>query len=228
MGEYLAAQGYSILGIRLAGHATRPEDMLRIRWQDWQASVEDGWHVLNGAIGSGPIFLIGLSMGGILSLLFASSHSPAHCPVAGVIAMSTPYALRPDWRLPHIKLLSRIIPTVPKGPPDWRNIEAAAGHIDYPYYPTRAIAELRDLLAEMRKALPMVSAPTLLIHSRQDQGGGSFDPDSMQKIYERLGSQHKQMLWVEDSGHVVTREPQRDLIFQAAADFISRVKHNRL
>ncbi|MBI1854527.1 MAG: carboxylesterase, partial [Chloroflexi bacterium] len=32
MGEYLADKGYSVLGVRLAGHATRPEDMIRSNW----------------------------------------------------------------------------------------------------------------------------------------------------------------------------------------------------
>ncbi|HLA87386.1 MAG TPA: hypothetical protein VJL10_05165, partial [Anaerolineales bacterium] len=39
MGEYLNQQGLTCLGIRLAGHATHPEDMRRSRWTDWAASV---------------------------------------------------------------------------------------------------------------------------------------------------------------------------------------------
>jgi len=214
MGEYLSAQGHTVLGVRLAGHATRPEDMVRMRWQDWLASVEDGWHLLNGM--TQQVFLAGLSMGGALALLFASRY-----PAAGVVAMSTPYDLPADPRLPFIKVLRWVVPRVAKGPPDWRNLEAAKDHVDYPAYPTRAIAELRDLLAAMRAALPEVKAPVLLVHSRDDTG---VDPANMQQIFERLGSQDKQMLFVEDCGHVVTREPQRQRIFQEAADFIQRVQ----
>ena len=65
MGEYLAGQGYSVLGVRLAGHATKPADLIRTRWQDWLASVEDGYHLLQGDCAQ--IFVCGLSMGGILS-----------------------------------------------------------------------------------------------------------------------------------------------------------------
>jgi carboxylesterase len=65
MGEYLGNLGYSVLGIRLAGHATQPEDMQRMHWQDWLASVEDGYWLLQGSVDQ--VFLIGLSMGGILS-----------------------------------------------------------------------------------------------------------------------------------------------------------------
>ena len=66
MGEYLHEQGYSVLGVRLAGHATQMEDLNHVKWSDWLNSVEDGYHILKGA--SEKIVIAGLSMGGILSL----------------------------------------------------------------------------------------------------------------------------------------------------------------
>jgi carboxylesterase len=212
MGEYLAEQGNTVLGIRLAGHATRLEDMVRMRWCDWIASVEDGWNILR--CNTQRIFVIGLSMGGVLSLVFASQH-----PVAGVVAMSTPYAIK-DSRLSFIKPLSMVIPRIQKGPPDWHNPEAPKDHVDYPFNPTRSIVELRDLLAVMRSALPKVKAPVLLVHSRQD---GSVSGENMTAIYEYLGSRDKQMMWVEDSGHVIPREPERMRVFQAVQVFIDRI-----
>jgi carboxylesterase len=212
MGEYLANQGYTVLGIRLAGHATQPADLIRTRWQDWLTSVEDGYNLLRSDYTR--LFVCGLSMGGILSLLFA-----ARFPVNGVIAMSTPYDLN-DWRQRYLKLIHWFIPRVAKGPPDWRNPEAARDHVDYPAYPTRAILEVRYLLAEMRRALPQVNVPVLLVHSRQDSG---VLPENMQQIYNHLGTSDKQMLWVENSGHVITREPERQLVFEAAHSFIQRV-----
>jgi len=229
MGEYLATAGYTVLGVRLAAHATRLEDMLRVEWEDWLASVEDGWNILNGALvrqtSSQPrIFVMGLSMGGVLSLLFASQQFSERYPIAGVVAMSTPFALPPDWRLAYVKLLRWFQPSVPKGPPDWHNEEAAIDHIDYPSYPTVAIAQLDLLLAQMRATLPQVTAPVLLMHSRQDT---SVDPQNMSSIYNNLGSQDKEMLWIENSGHVITREPERQRVFQAALDFVQRINENQ-
>lgn len=210
MGEYLAEQGYTVLGVRLAGHATQPEDMLHCRWRDWLASVEDGYNLLRGV--SDEIFVMGLSMGGVLSLLFASQQ-----PLAGVVAMSTPYALPPDPLLPYLRWLHHIRPRLEKGPPDWHNPDAAQDHVAYPYYPTRAIIELNELLAEMRAALPAIKTPTLLIHSRQDHG---VAPENMEHIYAGLGCADKQMVWLENSSHVITREPERLSVFGAAHQFV--------
>ncbi|HEX9090939.1 MAG TPA: alpha/beta fold hydrolase, partial [Anaerolineales bacterium] len=139
MGEYLSGRGYSVLGVRLAGHATDPKDMQRMKWQDWLESVEDGYCLLKGM--ADKVFVMGLSMGGILSLLFA-----AHQPVAGVVVMSVPYDLPNDPRLRFAKLLAGIVPKVGKAPADWHNLEAAKDHVEYPYLSTKGIVQLHDLL----------------------------------------------------------------------------------
>jgi carboxylesterase len=220
LGEYLALQGHTVLGIRLSAHATQPEDMIRARWQDWVASVEDGWHMLSHC--TERVFVIGLSMGGILALLSAS-----YQPVAGVVAMSTPHHLPKDPRLPFIKLISHFQRFLAKGPPNWYDLEAYREHISYPVDPTRAYAEVRDLLAEMRARLPRVSAPTLLIYSRNDPTVKA-DDGHMEQIYNSLGSRNKHSLWVENSGHVITRDAARQTVFQAVADFVSQISEENL
>jgi carboxylesterase len=217
LGEYLAEQGHTVLGIRLPGHATRPEDLRRTRWQDWLAAVEDGWHLLRGA--ATQTFTLGLSMGGALALLFAS-----YFPVAGVVAMSTPYELPRDPRLPFLKWFHWILRGAPKGEPDWQIPAREDDHVHYPFYPTRSILELKDLLAEMRAQLPHLSAPTLLMHARQDKG---IEANNMTNIYARLGSPDKQMLWFDNSGHVLVRDGAKDAVFQAAGDFIRRVSRTQ-
>ena len=98
--RWMAKQGYSVLGVRLAGHATRPEDMIRSRWHGaagWPPGLMDcARHILSGC--TDRIYLMGLSMGGMLSLTFA-----ARRPVAGLVIMSTPHHLPSDPRA----LLSR-------------------------------------------------------------------------------------------------------------------------
>lgn len=216
MGDYLADQGFSVLGLRLAGHATKPEDLNRVSWLDWLASVEDGYHLLKGV--SDVIFIAGLSMGGILSLVFASRF-----PVAGLIAMSTPYELPRDPRLHFIHLLWRLVPTLPKGEPDWQDPKPMQDHIDYPHYPTKAIIEVNNLLEEMRSSLPNITTPSLLIHSKND---GSVPFVHMEKIYSQLGCNDKEMFTIENSGHVVIRDYDKGLVFETAKAFIDRICGN--
>ncbi|HSF82771.1 MAG TPA: alpha/beta fold hydrolase [Anaerolineales bacterium] len=210
MGDYLGKQGFTVMGVRLPGHSTHPEDLNRCRWQDWLVSVEDSWHFLSTHVDR--VCLIGLSLGGALSLV-AASYLPAAC----VIAISTIYELPPDPRLPYIEWLHWFQPKVPKGAPDWRNTEAARDHIDYPYYPSRAIIQVRDLLTVLQANLHKVTAPVLLIHSRNDT---SVAPQNMEKIYQCLAVEQKEMMWVENSGHVIVREPERARVFDTSKEFI--------
>jgi carboxylesterase len=219
MGEFLAGKGYSALGVRLTGHATRPEDMIRSRWTDWVASVEDGYRLLCGL--ADRIYLVGLSMGGVLALLLSTKVQSQ-----GVIAMSTPLDLPNDPRLPFLGLLSKVQPYQPKGkyPPGygWVDKQAWKEQISYPENPVRSIVELRRLLAELRLALPQVRVPVLLIHSQDD---GYVVPSNMQRIYSALtNTADKTMLTVKGSGHVVTRDAARQQVFEAAAQFILRLE----
>jgi carboxylesterase len=226
MGEYLNEQGYTVCGMRLTGHATKPEDMIRSRHTDWLADVEDGYHLL--ASSCEQVFLLGLSMGGILSLASAPSFQvKAGDPgrkVRGVVAMSTPYQLPDDPRIKYLKIISKFKPFMPKGKgepgADWFDPQVFRQHVAYPENPVRSIAELYTLLGVMRASLAEIKVPVLLIHSRDDH---YVIEASMDNIYAALGSTDKQKLWVEGGSHVITEEPTRHTVFQAAADFIRRV-----
>lgn len=222
MGEYLHQQGYTCLGIRLAGHATQPEDMIRSRWTDWTASVEDGYNILCGL--TDDIFLIGLSMGGILSLLMSTQ-----LKTRGVIAMSTPSRLPTDYPVWLLEFLSLFIKFRPKTkePPGsgWFDKAAYKDHIAYGKNPVRSAAELKKLIVEMRVALPKVTAPVLLMHSRDDN---YVLPDNLEYIYEQLVNiSDKTKLYITGSGHVLPRDASREQVFQFAVAFIQRVSFQK-
>jgi carboxylesterase len=206
-----------VCGMRLAGHATDPEHMIRSRKEDWLATIEDGYHLIHSSCEK--IFFLGLSMGGILSLTTGSK-----LPVAGIVAMSTPFMLPPDPRLKYLKLISVFIPYLEKGSEEpgsgWFDKEVWKQHVAYPQNPLRSIAELSELMNLMRLSLPEIKVPVLLIHSRDDD---YVIKGSMDSIYDALGSTDKQKLWVEGGGHVITEEPTRHVVFEAAAQFIERV-----
>jgi carboxylesterase len=222
MGEYLNREhGFTCLGVRLTGHATRPKDMVRSRWSDWTVSVEDGYQLLSGV--TDRIYLVGLSMGGSLSLLMST-----RLDVKGVVTMSAPYQLpneHPAWQ---IKILSYFRAYLPKSKeqPDasWFDKDAFKSHISYPLNPIRSAAELKILLDRMRSALPRIQSPVLLMHSKDDK---YVLPENMEHIYAALKIEDKTKLYLTGSGHIIPRDAARESAFKAAAEFIQRVEGNK-
>ncbi|MGB2965699.1 MAG: alpha/beta fold hydrolase [Anaerolineales bacterium] len=214
VGEYLSGKGYTVLGVRLSAHGTSMADLQRSHWQDWSGSVLDGWHLLRSS--TARIFLVGLSMGGALALYHAS-----FLPVQGVAALSTPYQIEPDLRLALLPLLSKLIPAVPKGVSDWQDPDAHLDHVSYEKYPSKAILQLNLLLKEMRASLPEVTCPALLMHSKKDLG---VVPENMTNIYQSLGTPdaEKTIIWLENSGHVVTRDLEKTIVFSSIHAFIKK------
>jgi carboxylesterase len=213
LGDSLAQEKYTILAPRLTGHATSLEDMERSNWRDWLASVEDGLNLLKGCTDQQVV--MGLSMGGVLSLMAA-----ARFDVKGVVTFSAPCDLPQDPRLKFLPFVTKFVRYVGKGKPDWQNPEAVKDHVDYPLYPTRSILQLQKLIQVMRSDLSEVKVPILLVQSHGDR---SIPADSMDVLYKGVPSTDKTRMWVENSGHVVIREPDRELIFSVVKQFIERI-----
>ena len=213
LGEHLHQQGHTVLGVRLAGHATDMEDMIRSHYRDWLASVEDGYHLLRPHCQQ--IFLMGLSMGGVLSLVQAS-----RLPMDGVVAMSTPYYFPITWarRMPWlIRLVSPFMRTRKKGEGIWFSPELEASHVHYPKDPVRSGYELFQLIQEMKTALPRITIPSLVIHSRDDQ---SISIEHAEQIYHHLGSHQKELILVDQANHVITRDGDTSRVFGPITRFI--------
>jgi carboxylesterase len=216
LGGYLNQKGYTVVGVRLAGHATDIHDMIRTRPEDWLASVEDGYHLLKAHCEKE--FLIGLSMGGVLSLIQA-----ARLPVEGVVAMSTPYDFPVRWaaKVPWVlRVASAVMPTQGKsqGAP-WFKPEMGEGHISYPKHPVRSAYELNRLLVQLRRTLPDVKIPALVIHSKDDDYVVS---EHAKKIFANLGSEDKELLWVDHARHVITRDGDTTRVFDPIHEFIQK------
>ncbi len=212
LAEALVADGQTVLGIRLPQHGTTPSDMFHSQASDWCQASLDGYALLRNQCDS--VFVMGLSMGGALALWLA-----AHYPVAGVVALSTPsqpFHDQMDWRARFADWVSLIVPFVPKKPHPATDLAMRAQRVAYPTYPTRAITQFRAVIRLAAEALPQVSAPALLAHSRADE---TIPPNNLPYVYDHLGSADKELLWLERSGHVITEEAERDLLFERVLAF---------
>jgi carboxylesterase len=156
-------------------------------------------------------------MGGVLSLYHAS-----FLPVDGVISMSAPYQVEPDPRLKILPLYARLIPYAPKGESDWQDPNAVEDHFSYDLYPTKALIQLTRLLHANRENLSKIKAPALLIHARKDIGVPLHNLDH---IYQAIGTteNQKRKIVFENSGHVLTRDMDKDQVFEEIHKFIQDV-----
>lgn len=213
MGEFLAEKGLTVSGIRLPGHGTTVEDMERARWTDWVGEAERGLHELQDRCEA--VFVAGLSMGGLLTLYLGAQH-----PVQGLIPMAA--AVKVSNRLIHlvpvIKFFFRAFPKDPPEKHDYVDPETFNRLWSYDVYPTRPAHELLKLTRQALPLLDRITAPILIIQGDQDD---SVPPETARFIYDRVGSQDKELLMVH-SGHCVTVDAERERVWQASYDFIRR------
>ena len=203
MGEWLAARGVSVHAPVLAGHSRTWEHLEKTRWQDWYASVEEGYKFLRKRCTK--VFAAGLSMGGAQALHLAAHHPELN----GVIAMS-PAVYTEDWRLrflPLLRLVQRTVPAIGGA----INDEKALKEICYNRLPLRSVAELIKFQAHLREELHLVRCPALVIQGRRDpivpSGNARF-------VYDRISSRPKQLVYLPKSSHVITMDVERLRLFR--------------
>jgi carboxylesterase len=230
LGEFLAAHGYTVQGVLLARHGTLPQALRGVRWQDWYASVEQGWRELRTRCEQ--VVVIGFSLGGLLAL-----HLAAQQPVDGVITLAA--ALQPagGWQLRALPIGRYIVrwyyplqAADLNNPAVRANIIEKAGNIDLDdskviaqlrtsvRVPTSAIYELVRLGQRVRRELPRISTPTLVLQGKRDR---VVLPVSAEQIMARLGAHDKQLVWFEQSGHQLPSDVERDEVFQAIAAWLA-------
>jgi carboxylesterase len=218
LGERLHAAGYSVCGVRLAGHATRVEDLAQCRWTDWYQSAEEGFEQL--ARHCTRIVGIGLSMGALLGVGLAQRHVSQ---VAGLVLLSASFELANPWagRLAGVAgLASRILPNsfryLAKGASDIADPVERKQRPTYDRIPLRGVAELVELQRQARAWLPSVGQPVLAIHARQDHTAPLSNLDLLKAGIADL----RRTVILEDSYHVVTVDRDKERVVSEVSRFV--------
>jgi len=102
-------RGYSILCPWLANHGEPIQVLSKTKWQDCYGSVRDVFLKADNALGKGPIFASGISMGALLALLLAYEFPER---IAGVNCLS-PTLFYDGWNTPwqrHLLPLAYLTP----------------------------------------------------------------------------------------------------------------------
>jgi alpha-beta hydrolase superfamily lysophospholipase len=71
IGKRLNAEGAYVVGLRIPGHGTVPSALTETTWQDMAAAVRIAMRHLKEQVGEQPLYVIGYSNGGALSVRYA-------------------------------------------------------------------------------------------------------------------------------------------------------------
>ncbi|GHC91937.1 esterase [Nocardiopsis terrae] len=211
--EYLARSGLSVEVPRLPGHGTTWQDMALTTSDDWYAEVEGA--LLDLARRCDEVFVMGLSMGGALTLRLAQEHPET---VRGVVLVNPSLAVE-DPRLPVIapirRLAARILPSTPGLASDISLDTATEG--GYDRVPTAAAATLPKLWRAVQDGMSGLRAPVLAYRSTQDHVVG---PDSLRILARRAVNTRLTIHLLHDSYHVATLDRDAAAIFEGSLAFV--------
>ena len=220
LGERLHAHGYSVNGVRVAGHGTSPEDLERCAWSDWYASVREGLVELHRH--APEVVVVGQSMGALLALKLAVDYPAV---IGGVVLLSPALVLSQRWLQWMTPLLPLLLPFlgaprryVKKTDRDVADPRARAASVCYDRIPLRGLVELGRLQRAVRRLLPQVRQPVLVVHSRHDHNCPLVNVDIIQGAVQ--GPVRAVLL--EQSYHVVSIDVEKERVAAEVAGFVER------
>lgn len=230
LAKRLQQAGYTVHMPHIAGYGFEHGDTPRsvTRWQDWHAKALAEFHLLKKQYKS--VALGGLCIGGTLSLSIAAELGDE---VAALTLLST--TLWYDgWAMPWyrpLRYLGYVWPirywyTYKEREPfglkneqlrRWVAREMAhkdasmvgASRLNMP-----AIQEAERLIASVKKSLPRVTAPAIIIHAEEDE---VTSPRSARYIAQHIGANTVESVMLHNSYHMITVDNERE---QVAADTI--------
>ncbi|MEZ5899264.1 MAG: alpha/beta fold hydrolase [Hyphomicrobiaceae bacterium] len=229
----LGRAGYTVHCPQLAGHGGSRQDIVKTNWKDWYLSAEAALDALREECDT--VIVGGLCLGSIIGLSLAANHPDK---VQGV-ALFSPTLWINGWAMPWYAKLFSLVPNrwianlmeFPDAPslgikcPRVRSfVQAALAASDGSDFgtvgtPGAMVLEHRRLSAAVRKCLPEVQQPTLVIHSRQDDYA---DLNNATYIMEKLRGS-ADLVVLEDSFHMVTLDKQRHVVVEQTRNFISKI-----
>ena len=208
-GEFLNSHGYTVRVPLLPGHGTKPEDLNKVKWEEWPAKVTFELSELQKTCDT--IFLIGLSMGGSTVLNVSIANNDA---ITGLVLVNPMIHVRgiPVELAFFLSRLQKMRTSVGDdikrpGVTEW----------GYDALPTRGVYQLLKMLRVTRKNLGQITVPVQLFHSVDDH---TLPVSNTEIILKGLGSLSKNRIELVNSYHVATMDYDQELIFQNSLQFI--------
>ncbi|WP_163529957.1 alpha/beta hydrolase [Halobacillus ihumii] len=204
LADAYAKAGYTVACPRLEGHGTTPEDMEDSNHEDWIQSVEAAYQWLNERCSN--IFVVGLSMGGTLTLYLAEKYKK----IKGIVPINAAI---------DIPSMEEVMESA-----EGRFVDAIGSDIKkpgveelaYDKTPVNAIRSLMALMKKVHEGLAEIHCPALIFVSDEDH---VVPPDNSETIFDMIFSEHKELVRMENSYHVATLDNDQDLIIERSLEF---------
>jgi carboxylesterase len=210
LADYLNQRGLTVSGPLLPGHGTSVEDLNERKWQDWTQYIEKAFTNLKRKCR--VVFTGGLSLGSLVSLYMAA-HTDS---LDGVMAYS-PAVKVSDWRVSLLPLVKYFMPILSKDGDIVTGPDSLAYNWSYEAYPLRTAHEVIRLSREVRRSLPRVNSPVLIVQGALDP---AIDPDCAQIVSDGVSSKEKDVLILRNSGHLVTTDNEWEHVAETTYQFI--------
>jgi carboxylesterase len=209
--ERFAAEGYTVDLPLLPGHGTVVDDMLATGWDDWASHAEARYAAL--AVRCERVAVVGLSMGGALTAWLGSEHPE----IVGLVCINAVVSVPPGMREAVTQVLE-------SGADRFAGIGsdiAKPGVVETAYAetPLAPLLTMFDAADQLGDRLRRVTSPMLVITSRQDH----VVPPENSDLLASSVSGPVERLWCERSFHVVTQDFDRELVEDAALEFVAKV-----
>lgn len=199
----------------LNGYGTKPEDLYGITFDDWFENALEGVNKLKEDCNR--IFVVGHSLGGILTLFLASESREIDGIVTWAAALSVKSRLLPLLPvISKIPLLRRAIPDRYPTRPSDSLVEQ--GWIGYDWIPPSIGLAVRDGMKRAKKGLGRVTCPVLVVQGSADK---SVSRDSPERICEGVSSEKKEVWIAEGAGHAIMQDEMvKDELFNRTIAFL--------
>lgn len=204
LSDQLNKEGYTVSLPLLPGHGRNRQAFKATNWRDWLGHVREEYKKLSSTYSS--ISIVGLSMGGVLTLLLSAEFEPERIALlAPAMAISSPVF----YITPLIKFF--VAETEKNWTPEESDSEEVRklGEEYWSRNYTKQLAGLRKLQRMAKGKLKKVTSPALIILSEID----NTVPLQAGNIIEKgLANCHSEKIIVKNSPHVIVSGPEKQFI----------------
>jgi carboxylesterase len=218
LARHLHQSGFDVRAPLLPGHGRSVEAFVISRRAEWIAFARQELADLRA--NHATVSVAGLSMGGALAAILASE-----TPEIKSLVLLAPYLGMPV--IGRIASASHWIwgpvlgPRKSSSPRSILDPEERKKNLGYGVYTGRLLYELWRLAAQARRALPTITAPTLIIQSKHDP---RIAPSIAERALAAVGAREKKLSWAE-GGHIITVDYGREKVFDELTLWIQQHQH---